>query len=70
MTAYFGSNQHVGGISGTIQSRPNPNLRWEKTATTNVGVDFSLLGNRLSGTVEYYYKTTTERWSTKALRSP
>lgn len=93
MTAYFGSNQHVGGISGTIQSRPNPNLRWEKTATTNVGVDFSLLDNRLSGTVEYYYKTvqtswptptacrpragatvptpsTTERWSTKALRSP
>ena len=60
MTAYFGSNQHVGGISGTIQSRPNPNLRWEKTATTNVGVDFSLLGNRLSGTVEYYYKNGTD----------
>lgn len=60
MTAYFGSNQHVGGISGTIQSRPNPNLRWEKTATTNVGVDFSLLDNRLSGTVEYYYKNGTD----------
>lgn len=60
MTANFGSNQHVGGISGTIQSRPNPNLRWEKTATTNVGVDFSLLGNRLSGTVEYYYKNGTD----------
>ena len=56
MTAYFGSNQHVGGISGTIQSRPNPNLRWEKTATTNVGVDFALFAGRLSGTVEYYYK--------------
>ena len=60
MTAYFGNNQHVGGISGTIQSRPNPNLRWEKTATTNVGVDFSLLDNRLSGTVEYYYKNGTD----------
>lgn len=60
MTASFGSNQHVGGISGTIQSRPNPNLRWEKTATTNVGVDFSLLDNRLSGTVEYYYKNGTD----------
>ena len=56
MTANFGSNQHVGGISGTIQSRPNPNLRWEKTATTNVGVDFALFAGRLSGTVEYYYK--------------
>lgn len=56
MTAYYNNNMHVGGISGTIQSRPNPDLRWEKTTTANVGIDFSLLKNRLSGSIEYYNK--------------
>jgi TonB-linked SusC/RagA family outer membrane protein len=32
----------------------NPNLRWEKTATTNIGVDYALWNNRISGSVEYY----------------
>ena len=56
MTAYYNNNMHVGGISGTIQSRPNPDLRWEKTTTTNIGIDFSLLKNRLNGSIEYYNK--------------
>ncbi len=33
---------------------PNPKLRWEKTATTNIGLDFRFLDNRLSGSIEYY----------------
>ena len=33
----------------------NPDLKWEQAATTGVGLDFSLLNNRLSGTVDYYY---------------
>lgn len=37
----------------------NPDLRWEKTATTNIGVDFAVLKNRLSATVEWYNKKTT-----------
>ena len=56
MTAMYSSNNHVGGISGTITSRPNPNLRWEKTTTFNLGVDFALLNNRLNGSIEYYNK--------------
>lgn len=40
MTAYYGNNTHVGGITGTIGNRPNPDLRWEKTTTFNVGLDF------------------------------
>lgn len=32
---------------------PNPKLRWEKTATTNIGLDFRLF-NHLSGSIEYY----------------
>lgn len=38
----------------------NPNLRWERTSMLNVGVDFSVLKNRLSGTLEFYNKNTTD----------
>lgn len=34
----------------------NPTLRWEKTATTNIGIDFAMLGNRLSGSFDFYNK--------------
>ncbi|QMW06924.1 TonB-dependent receptor [Spirosoma foliorum] len=37
----------------------NPNLQWEKTATTNIGIDFTVLKGKLSGTVEWYNKETT-----------
>jgi TonB-linked SusC/RagA family outer membrane protein len=36
----------------------NPNLEWEKTTSYNVGIDFAVLSNRLSGSIEYYYKKT------------
>ena len=38
----------------------NPNLTWESTYITNVGVDFGVLNNRLSGTAEYFHKKTTD----------
>lgn len=58
LTAYYSTNTSpgVGGISGNISSRPNPTLRWEKTITTNIGVDFALLNNRINGSIEYYNK--------------
>ncbi len=37
----------------------NPNLKWERTATANLGVDFTVLKGKLSGTLEWYDKTTT-----------
>nr|ARK13577.1 SusC/RagA family TonB-linked outer membrane protein [Fibrella sp. ES10-3-2-2] len=37
----------------------NPNLQWEKTATTNLGLDFTVLKGKLSGTLEWYSKETT-----------
>lgn len=35
-------------------SNPNPDLRWEEKKETNIGLDWSSLGGRLSGTVDYY----------------
>ena len=43
-----------------IKSPPNYTLRWEKTATTNLGLDFSVLNNRLSGSIEVYRKHSTD----------
>ena len=43
-----------------IKSPPNYTLRWEKTATTNLGLDFAVLNNRLSGSIEVYRKHSTD----------
>ena len=47
-------------IGNSVSSPPNYNLTWEKTAVTNVGVDFSVLNNRISGLIEYYSRNTTD----------
>lgn len=36
----------------------NPNLEWEKTKALNIGLDFALFHNRLTGSIEYYSKST------------
>ncbi len=38
----------------------NPDLKWETTTTYNAGLDFSFFRNRLSGSVDYYYRKTTD----------
>jgi TonB-linked SusC/RagA family outer membrane protein len=39
---------------------PNPDLRWEKKKELNVGVDFSLLNNRLGGSIDLYSRKTED----------
>jgi iron complex outermembrane receptor protein len=43
-----------------IITNSNPNLRWEQTTTSGVGVDFSMFNGRLSGTVDYFNKSTED----------
>lgn len=43
-----------------VTQLPNPNLGWEYSQTKNLGLDFSLLKNRLSGTLEYYVTDTKD----------
>jgi TonB-dependent starch-binding outer membrane protein SusC len=38
----------------------NPDLRWEKTSTTNIGLDFGILKGRLSGSIDWYEKKTSD----------
>lgn len=47
------------GAYGPSQAANN-DLKWEKTATTNIGVDFSILNGKLSGSMDVYNKKTTD----------
>ena len=41
-------------------SNSNPDLKWEKTGMFNIGLDFGFFNNRLTGTIEYYSKKTSD----------
>ncbi len=57
--AYAGTR--YAGMPGIAQTRlGNPDLRWEKTTQTNLGIDFGLLDDRISGQVDYYVKNTDD----------
>lgn len=53
----FGSEYSTGYY---VTELPNPNLGWEYSKTLNLGLDFALLNNRLSGTIEYYVTRTED----------
>ena len=38
----------------------DPDRKWESTTTTNVGLDFGFFNNRVSGSVDYYFKKTKD----------
>ena len=38
----------------------NPNIKWETTTTWNAGLDFGFIEDRITGTVEAYYRETTD----------
>ena len=68
MTATSGKlNSYTNLPYGTIESPANPNLKWEQSRTTNIGVDFGLLDNRLRGSFDYYNKTGKDIFSNKTL---
>ncbi len=53
-----------------ISQNANPDLKWEETAMFNAGIDFSFLNSRVSGTIEYYDKTTNDLLYTYAVPVP
>ncbi|GGH01479.1 SusC/RagA family TonB-linked outer membrane protein [Parapedobacter pyrenivorans] len=44
---------------GILSSVGNPNLSWEQVSTINLGLDFAVLNRRLSGSVEWYNKNSS-----------
>ena len=70
---YVMSNGSMGAfydITGDgSKARPNvynPELTWETTTTTNVGLDWGVMNQRLSGSIDWYYRKTTDllNWAT------
>src|SRR2546426_9363507 len=72
--AATGDGRYVFGgspVSGVIPtSDANPNLKWEQTAQYNVGLDFGVSNNRVSGSAEYYVKNTSDLLLSVAVPQP
>lgn len=56
-TPIFGDGQNVGFILSAFE---NPDLKWETTTASNIGVDFGVFNNRLKLTADYYIKNTKD----------
>ncbi|WP_346822340.1 SusC/RagA family TonB-linked outer membrane protein [Rapidithrix thailandica] len=62
----FANRYYVYGDQGemangvVLNTVGNPNLRWEGTNSLNIGIDYELLDNRLSGTIDFYKSNTTD----------
>lgn len=68
LTASTGTmNSITGQPISVVESPANSELKWEQTATTNIGVDFALLNNRVRGSVDGYYKKGTDIFANKLL---
>lgn len=52
----------AGNLAHTLGAvrNANPDLKWERTAMFNIGIDFGFFDNRLTGTIEYYDKRTKD----------
>lgn len=64
LIAYIPSDGGISSATGEyymkIKNLPNPELKWEKTKTINLGADFVFWKNKISGSFEYYYKKTED----------
>lgn len=70
---YSGGNYYRDGKWGKglkAESNANPNLKWEIAKEFNVGLDWSVLNDRLGGSVDFYVKNTSDMLYNYAVPSP
>ena len=58
--AGWGENSHYYYTFYNTKYVYNPNVKWEKTITRNIGLDFGFFNEHLSGTIEYYWNTVKD----------
>ena len=56
----FDASSYAGNSGINPSQTPNPNLQWEQTQEFNFGVDYEFFDRRISGSVDYYRKTTND----------
>ncbi|MDR2232908.1 MAG: SusC/RagA family TonB-linked outer membrane protein [Tannerella sp.] len=61
---FYGNTSSVGVFTNTMA---NQDLKWERTAALNFGIDFSLLKSRVFGSIDYYDMTTNDLLLNRAL---
>lgn len=44
----------------TFIRTPNPDIQWETTTQSNIGLDFGFFSGKLSGSIDYFYKSTKD----------
>lgn len=72
--AVLGNQIVVGFLPATIGTTSfrilaNPNLKWESTAATNIGLDLGVLSNRITAIIDYYKKNTKDLLATVPLQT-
>ena len=64
-------NRYTFGVQSQQQTNfGNPDLRWETSSTYNAGVDFGLFGDRISGSIDVFEKTTTDALFERTIAQP
>ena len=67
LTQYALSTSTTTQYMGSYLLKPkgySPDLKWEQTATYNIGIDYGFLNNRINGSIEYYQKHTKDLLNT------
>ena len=60
-------NTHYNEYTSSIERYPNPGLKWEKTTSYNLGMDFSLFQSKLQVDASVYWKHTEDAFMTKTI---
>ena len=57
---YTSGSRYLGWTSASMMGLGNPDLTWQKTKELNIGLEFGLFNNRITGEFDYYTKKTTD----------
>lgn len=58
LRAFFNNSFYVQGVNYAVN--PNPDLKWEEKAETNIGLDFGIFDSRLYGSIDWYSRDTKD----------
>lgn len=65
LSLYSSGSQYGGAAGINYGGLPNPNLRWERNQTLNIGVDYGVFNNRVSGSVEVFNRKSKDALLTR-----
>ena len=61
----YGMQHLISNYQPLNQQPESPNLTWEKSSQTDIGLDFGVFNNRVSGEIDFYNKNKQDCYSIK-----